>query len=157
LRSSNVTTARHRARCEVGLGALFGADEPEVRSAAADAIERLRGTDVRDHEVLVGAFLHSSAFEDHPDVVLRALEAAEPLPAALAIDACRVVLTRLQNPSDLRTSDAATARTLSDVLIRAYVDAPDDDMRNCALDIIDDALKLNLYGTDRLLHEHDRP
>ena len=77
-----------------------------------------------------------------------------PLPAALAVDACRRVLTRLQTPSDLRTLDAAVARDLSDVLIRAYVDAPDDGMRNGALDVIDDAMKLDLYGTDRLLLEH---
>ena len=154
--AANLTTARHRARCEEGLRTLFDDSDNEVRAAASEAIERLGGPDVRELEPLVRAFLDSCAFEDKPEVVLRALGAAEPLPAALAIDANRRVLTRLQTPSDLRTSDAALARELSDVLIRAYVDAPDD-MRNGALDVLDDALKLGLYGTDRLLHEHDRP
>jgi hypothetical protein len=155
--AANVKTARYRARCEEGLRTLFDDPNDEVRSAASEAIERLGGPDVGALEPLVRAFLDSCAFEDEPEVVLRALGEAEPLPAALAIDACRRVLTRLQTPSDLRTSDAAVARNLSDVLVRAYVDAPDDGMRNGALDVIDEALKLDLYGTDRLLHEHDRP
>jgi hypothetical protein len=154
--AANVKTARYRARCEEGLRTLFDDADGDVRSAAAEAIERLGGPDVRALEPLVRTFLDSRAFEDKPDVVLRALGEAEPLPAALAIDACRRVLTRLQTPSDLRTSDAAVARNLSDVLVRAYVDAPHDGMRNDALDVIDDALRLDLYGTDRLLHEHDR-
>jgi hypothetical protein len=43
------------------------------------------------------------------------------------------------------------------LVLRAYADASERAEKERALDLIDTSLKLNVYGANRALIEHDRP
>jgi len=151
----NLNSARHRDRCTEALADLFNDDDADVRKAAAEAIQHLKSEQIAEFIDLIEEFLGSQAFEEHAEMVMFALQDAPAAPVDLSVLACQRVLDMLASGTEIRRG-GAVAHEVSEVLIRAYVDAADAMEKNAALDVIDRALALNAYGAQQALREHDR-
>jgi hypothetical protein len=153
--ASNLQSSRFRARCEKGLATFFNDEDVSVREAAAGAIRELPD-DVPPFIELMNNFLNSQAFEEHGESLIFALENASTAPVALSVATSRRMLDLLEAPSDVTRRDARIAHEVSELLIRAYVDASDHAVKNEVLDVIEQGLALNVYGAHQVLLEHDR-
>jgi hypothetical protein len=153
--AGNLGSSRFKARCEEGLTTFFDDEDAKVRDAAAGAIRELRG-DVTSSVEVMDSFLHSRAFEEHGENLIFALEDAPTAPVKLSLATSRRMLDLLEAPSDITRRDARIAHEVSELLIRAYVDAPNLAVKNEVLDVIERGLALNVYGAYQVLVEHDR-
>jgi hypothetical protein len=157
--AANLTVARYQARCESALSRLFEDDSEEVRKAASAALTRLGNGALEKLQPLAQQFLASPAAADDDDQILLMFTTTTARVPGLALNACETILRHLgPEACDIRTRAARLAGQLSEILIRAYADSDGAaDLRERALDMIDQSLRLNIYGADRALREHDRP
>jgi hypothetical protein len=155
--AGNLGTAELRSQCETGLTRLFEDPAIAVRQAAGDAVRRLDEDVLGDFEEIIGSLIHSSAFvESHKNVLLALKHTTARLPIA-TLDACERVLKDVgQDAGDIRSSAAIEAYDVSQLLVGAYADSDQSDLKERALDLLDTSLELNIYGVDRVLKEHDR-
>lgn len=153
---ANLLNARYRERCELALTALFDDENTEVRQAASKVISGLRDDDLLKVIPLVRRFLRTQAFADAPDAAIHAIEFANSPPPDLVLDVCEAVMGGMSSRGAVHDRDGFRAHEISEQLVRAYADARDDATRTRALDLIDEALRRNLMGTDQALSEHDR-
>lgn len=154
----NLTHARFRTLCEEALTQLFDDPSKDVRSAAADGIARLDGSQLEQFEGLARRFLETRAFADSQEGLIHALVDTTAQVPALALESCdRMLRIFGTDAGDIRTRAAYLADRVSQVLVRAYADSSDRPLKERALDLIDRSLELNLYGAYKALAEHDRP
>jgi len=152
----NLHTARYRSLCEERLRSRFDDDDQEVRKAAAEAIQKTSAGDLAASSGLIEEFLGSRSFEENLESVLFALEDAPSTSAGLLLSACERVLGMLESPDEVTRKAARVGHQVSDLLLRGYVNAASRAEKDRALDVIDQALKVNAYGTHRALLDHDR-
>lgn len=126
-------------------------DDPEVQANLGVAIRRLDKIPASEMEDLIDALSASSAFPQHMDDLMYALE---QLPAEMptnAITACeRVVEIAGAALADPSTSSSITGLHLTTVVLRLYRQG-DTDTRVRCLNIIDRLAESNLHGLEREL------
>jgi hypothetical protein len=155
--AGNLTSARYRERCEMALAQLFNDPVESVRKAAGSAIRHMRDDSLGEFESLGERYVKSPTFEEDPEDLLLALTQTTAQVPWLATLACERVIDRIASQgADIRTKAARYAHEVTDVLMRAYANAEDTQLRERILDAIDQSLANDFYGMDRLLGEHDR-
>lgn len=126
-------------------------DDPEVQANLGVAIRRLDNIPASEMESLIDALSASSAFPQHMDDLMYALE---QLPAQMptnAIAACeRVVEIAGADLADASTSISLTGLHLTTVVLRLYRQGDTDTRARC-LNIIDRLAESNLHGLEREL------
>lgn len=155
--AANLTSARYRERCENALRTLFQDDCKDVRHAASAAVTKLSGDALGEFEALAQEFLDSRAADDDDQIILMLTGTTARVPA-LALNACETIFGRLgPDARDIRTRAARLAGQLSEILVRAYADSDHTPiLRERALDLIDQSLRLDIYGAHQAIQEHDR-
>jgi hypothetical protein len=150
--AANLVSGADHAACDAALRRLFDDPETEVRAAAINFLDRLSLEDLRSVEPLLRVLIHSAAFAEADDQLLRLLEQTPGHVPALLLDAVGCFLTlRSQEASDTTTRAAATASEVGQLLVRAYSQSDDDEFRHQSLDLIDALIGHEAYGIDRAL------
>ena len=133
------------------LRSVFDDDDPEVQGNLDIAIRKLSDVPASELEELIDALIESSAFPQHMNSLMYALE---QLPAEMptnAITACeRVVEITGAGLADPSTSSALAGIHLTTVVRRLYRQG-DEGTRVRCLDIIDRLAEFNLYDLETTL------
>ena len=124
---------------------VFDDDDPEVQANLGIAILRLDDVPASEMEGLIDALSESSAFPQHMDSLMYALEqlpAEMPTNAIIACEhAVEITGADLADPS---TSSSLASLHLTTVVLRLYRQG-DQDTRVRCLDVIDRLAEFNLY------------
>lgn len=150
----NVTEQEYAERCSAALKALFNDPSAEIRKAAGNAIWRMEGAQLGDHAALARAFLESAAFEANADDLVHALTETTAAVPELILEACERTLHAFA--ANRRGPLAYRAGEAIELVLRAYADTNDRAAKDRVLDLIDRSLELDIYGTSKLLADHDR-
>lgn len=151
---TNLATPEHAPRCTEMLKRLFNDTSAEVRKMAGSAIWRLEGTELGDNVDLANYFLESDAFEANADDLVHALKETTAAVPELVLKTCERTLDAFEaqrrGPLMYQAKDALT------LVLRAYADGEERSFKDRALDLVDRALRIDIFGMNRLLAEHDR-
>ena len=132
---------------------VFDDDDSEVHANLGIAIHRLDGVPASEMEGLIDALTESSAFPQHMDSVMYALEQLPAEMPANAITACeRVVEITGADLADPSKASALTGLHMVTVVLRLYRQG-DQDMRVRCLNIIDRLAEFNLYDLEPALDD----
>jgi hypothetical protein len=154
--SANVSSKKRGAAAQKWASLLFADPSPEVRREAGQAVSSLPPESLGDHQSLIRAFVTSPAFEDNPGLFFHHLAESASLPGDLALLACeRYIQVARGAAGDIRTAASASAGDVSRVAVRAY-DHGKDLVRERALDIIDNLLKVAAYGIGPAIDKYER-
>ncbi len=152
--ASNLATPEHANRCNDALKQLFNDRAAEIRETAGTAFRRMESTQLGDHVDLAYSFLQSAAFEDNADDLVHALKETTAAVPELVLEACKRTLDAIEakrgGPLMYQAGDAL------ELLLRAYADGEDRSFKERTLDLVDRALRLDIYGMNKLLADHDR-
>jgi hypothetical protein len=155
--SANLLSGPDRHTCEAALLCLFNDPDPEVRSASIHFLYDVSAEEVPVIEPLLHALIDSSAFTEAGDSLFRLLERAPGhMPTLLLAAVERFLATTGREAADVSTGAAFTAGEAGDLLIRAYSQTEDEDIRRRCLDLIDGLLEQEAYGIDRALETLSR-
>jgi hypothetical protein len=154
--AANVTHEEFSEVAELWACTLFTDASSEVRREAATAVSSLPPESLGDHRELLRSFLASPSFDDNPGLFFRHLAESATVPADLQLDACeRYVQSAKGAAGDLRTAAAASAGDVSRIAVRVH-DQGDAKIREKALDIIDELLKVAAYGIGEAIEKYER-
>jgi len=142
----NLSSPNAQNACSKALTRLFESPFEEVRKQAADCFRGLEGTGLSSVRGLALALVNSAAYKGEEDGLLHALRHSTIEMPDLTLRACGRFLTRVgANVADMRTSAAAQARTVLELIIRAYHQSDDDaPLRTEALDLLDQLVELGV-------------
>lgn len=157
--SHNVFVAPDRAYCEASLIRLFDDPDSEVRTAAGNWTQYARDEKRIEPALSVAqSFVESLAFAENAESFFWAIEEAVDAPSSLLLRAGRRFLDLAGSAAgDLRQSSAATADSLSKLILRAYRQAEQDpDLRRQCLDLFDRLLEVGGYGADETIEALSR-
>ncbi|MFI7630120.1 NACHT domain-containing protein [Microbispora rosea] len=145
------------ATAERALDPFFDDPEKEVREAAAEVAAALRASRLRPFRRTLIRLLHSAAFEPALPQLLITIEQAPDRVDDLAL-ACarRFIEVHGAQAGDIRFGAAADAQSVSELLIRAYAQAPAVGFRRQILDLLDELLLLDAYGIAEVISASER-
>jgi hypothetical protein len=146
----NLSTPQTRIACSDALRRLFESPYEDVRKQAASCFEGFEGTDMSKVQDLALALVASAAFQGEEGDLLHALKRSTAEMPGLVLRACERFLDRVgATLTDMRTSAAAQARTVLELIIRAYHQSGDDlSLRTKALDLLDRLVELGVRLPD---------
>jgi hypothetical protein len=132
---------------------LFDDPDPAVRQAAAHAARRINDIDDATAEIVVSAFVNSSAFDEHFDELFLGLDRRSgPYPSA-TLTACELAIKVAQHQlGDIRTHRVLTSGHVISVVLRLYRESEAMQRGRC-LDLIDSLADAGAYGLDEALAE----
>ena len=153
--SRNLISGPDRSTCEAVLTVLFHDEDEMVRRKAVGFLYYNSLKDhIRDLVPLLHKLLNSPAFCEADDRLFHVLdEAIDPVVDLLFAAVERFLATSAQAAADGRTRSAATAKDVSDLLIRVYAQAQDDKLRTRSLDLIDNLIAHEAYGIEQVMDE----
>jgi hypothetical protein len=157
--SHNVFVAPDRPYCEASLIRLFDDPDSEVRTAAGNWTQHARDEKRIEPALSVAeSFVESPAFAESAQSFFWTIEEAVDAPPSLLLTAgCRFLDLVGSAAGDLRQSSAATADSLSNLILRAYRQAEQDpDLRRQCLDLFDRLLEVGGYGADEAIEAFSR-
>lgn len=131
---------------------LFDDNDTEVREISARALLKLEEIPARsDRELLLDAYLRSSAFPVHLDLVMHTLtEIATTLPSN-TIDLCEGAIDVASSDlGDVTTAYFGAGPDIIAIIVRLYRQG-DPEMRGRCLDVIDRLTELNAYNVTETL------
>ncbi|MEY6434206.1 hypothetical protein ABC977_17555, partial [Thioalkalicoccus limnaeus] len=157
--SHNIFAAPDRGYCEASLIRLFSDPDSEARLAASNWIRHAR--DMKRIEPILSVaqtFIESPAFAEGAERFFWAIEETVDAPPGLLMKAGHRFLDLVGSAAgDLRLSSAATADSLSGLILRAYRQAEQDpDLRRRCLDLFDRLLEVGGYGADEAIEAFSR-
>lgn len=145
--------------CEASLTRLFDDPDSEVRFAAGNWTQHARYEKRIEPALSVAeSFVESPAFAESAESFFWAIEEAVDAPPGLLMRAGHRFLDLVGSAAgDLRQSSAATADSLSNLILRAYRQAEQDpDLRRQCLDLFDRLLEEGGYGADEAIDAFSR-
>ncbi|MCA1607142.1 MAG: hypothetical protein LC775_17115, partial [Acidobacteria bacterium] len=121
--------------------------ESDVREAAASVAVALRDRALRPFERELIALMESPSFEHAtPQLLITLDRAPDRIDDLITICARRFIEVYGTDTSDISTGAAADASRVGALLLRAYVQAANDEAKSAVLDLIDELLADGAYG-----------
>ncbi|WP_444995410.1 hypothetical protein [Aliikangiella sp. IMCC44359] len=152
----NFKNEKFQEKCLELFPKMFDDESEKVRQEVNGFVRHLKDDDFVLYEPTLTAYLKSCAF-DGDDMLFYSFERAVEVSPELLLTAADAMLSL--NPddlSDMRTAKPIGAETLSKLLLSAYNNTRDTDLKKACLDRID-ALTLNAaYGLENALSEYNR-
>jgi len=152
----NFKNEKFQGKCLKLFPQMFDDESEKVRQEVDDFVRHLKDDEFNLYEPTLTAYLKSRAFQGD-DMLFYSFERAVAVPPELLLIAADAMLSL--NPddlSDIRTAQPIGAETLSKLLLSAYNNTRDTDLKKACLDRID-ALTLNAaYGLENALSEYNR-
>jgi hypothetical protein len=150
----------HSTNSAVAADALrvFVADTDEsVRAAAAEVAGALHNKPLRPFREVLATLIESSAFPDAAPQLLFTLEYASDRVDDL-VTACtrRFISTHGRDIGNMATGAAGDARQVAQLVFRGYAQATSTVRRRDLLDLIDQLLQFNAFGTAELVDAAER-
>jgi hypothetical protein len=136
---------------------FFNDPDPDVRKAAAAVAGRLRDSDLRPHEGLLGALIASVAFVDARAQLLITLDrATSPIGSLALATAERFLAEHSDESAPIATAAGGNAREVAQLILRAYAQEAEPDGQRRALDLIDKLLRAGAWGVDEVITDAER-
>lgn len=158
--ANHLPHAAYRVRAEVQLAEYFNDPVKEVRAEAASCFGGIReGESIDPYRPLMRTFIQSQAFgENNFQFFLLLKETNVTTTEEVILAAERILdLVEQTDESSAQPRRHREMHYLDELLLREYR-ATDDhpEFRKRILDILDKMLSLGLYGTDKIIQEHER-
>jgi hypothetical protein len=154
---ANLRSDQYRKSCEKRLIRLFNDPDEKVRNEAAKCFFKFKEDELGNYTDLVQAFVDSPAFTANCHDLIYALEkTTAKLPDVTCLVCERFVDSFGAATADIRTSYAADADTISELLIRVYSQSKDRALQSRCLDVVDRMAQLGTYGLDKALQQFER-
>ncbi|MCB1563302.1 MAG: ATP-binding protein [Alphaproteobacteria bacterium] len=136
----------------------FEHEDEHVRRNATEVFQHIRQTEIAENKELIDSYLKSKAFkEDDSSDFLRLLKESSSDVHEYVIEAAEKIISKSKEPIDSRQNRHRDYMYLDDLLEREYAASEDSpDLRDRYLDIIDDMLKLEIYGSEKIVKSHER-
>ena len=152
--AANLKVSALRAECEAMLVQLFNDTDSEVRETAASCFRHFNGRDLGEYVDLVRRYIESPAFTTRFNSLIEALEESAAHIPELIVEACeRFFDLAARDMSDTRAVDS---RSLANLVVRAYSQTSDPQIKNRCLDLVDRMHVLGSYGLDNVMGGIDR-
>jgi len=158
LAAHHLAHAAYRQVAEQQLTRFFNDPLKEVRAEAAECFRELWNESLEPYRPLLVAFIQSTAFEENTFSFFHLLtDAHESVTEEVLFAAERLLELAEQQDSSSPFKRHREMYYLDDLLLKEYA-ATDrrPALRKRILDIIDRMLILGLYGTDKIIQEHER-
>jgi hypothetical protein len=157
--ANHLPEAAYQDRAVRQLAGYFNDPSKEVRTEAAGCFREICNADLEPYRGLMLTFIQSRAFDSDNFAFFLLLKEAHQNTTEEVILTAERALFLAEQPDDA-SSPAGRRREmhyLDDLLLREYR-ATDDRpaLRKRILDILDRMLVLGLYGTDKIIDEHER-
>ena len=152
--AANLKASALRAECEAMLVQLFNDPDSEVREAAASCFRRFTGRDLGEYVDLVRDYIESPAFTTQFNPLIKALEESAASIPDLIVAACERFFKLAAG--DMPNMNAIDTRTVANLVIRAYSQTTDRQIKTRCLDLIDRMHVLGSYGLDNVMADIDR-
>jgi hypothetical protein len=154
---ANLRSAQYRESCEKGLIRLFNDSDEKVRDEAAKCFFNFEADELSNYTDLVQAFVDSPAFTANCYDLIYALEkTTAKLPDVTCLVCEKFVDSFGSATADIRTSSAADADIISELLIRVYSQNKNQALQSRCLDVVDRMAQLGTYGLDKALQQFER-
>ena len=154
--ANHLPHAEYRSRAELQLGGFFDDQVKEIRAEAADCFRNLKSGDLDSYRPLLRRFVQSKAFETENFSFFFFLKEARDQTFEEVVLASERLIKLIED--DARQGGSSLdLHYLDDLIVREYTAVADrPQLRHRLLDVIDRMLFLGLYGTDRIIQEHER-
>ncbi|WP_435583202.1 nSTAND1 domain-containing NTPase [Amycolatopsis thermoflava] len=139
------------------LRSLFADADDETRKDAASIAMVLRGRALRQFREVLLELVDSPAFEESIPQLFITLDRASDRVDELVLKSARRFI-EISGPAigDIRTEAAGNAHYVSDLVMRALIQARDAKRRAALLNIVDDLVKFGAYGVDKSIESAAR-
>ena len=152
--AANLKASALRAECEAMLVQLFNDPDSEVREAAASCFRHFTGRDLGDYVDLVHHYVESPAFTTQVNPLITALEETTANIPELIVAACERFFDLAAG--DMPNMNVIDTQSVANLVVRAYSQTSDPQIRNRCLDLIDRMHLLGSYGLDNVMASIDR-
>lgn len=157
--SNHLSHAAYRSIAEQQLTEFFNDPVKEIRTESAECFRELWNESIDPYRPLIHAFIRSKAFEEDNFSFFHLLKDSHETTTEEVLLATERVIDLAGQPDD-NSSPSGRRREmhyLNDLLLKEYAATEHlPDLRKRILDILDRMLILGLYGTDKIIQEHDR-
>ena len=155
--AANLKNATHRTSCKEALGEFFNDSHPEVRSAAIACFNQLGGLEFREYQDLIDRFLESSPRQKEFRPVFRALKESICDDPMVLLTVCLSYLKLVgMDITNIATSASLHGRDVTNLILRAYRQSIDADLKGVCLDAIDVLSIRGIFELDNALNEFER-
>lgn len=158
--ANHLPLAAYQARAEQQLAEYFNDPIKEIRTTAAGCFRGIRdGESIEPYRALMRTFIQSQAFDGDNFQFFYLLKEATESTTEEVILAAERILNLAEQPDDTSSSLGRHREMhyLDDLLLREYrATEYHPEFRTRILDILDRMLILGLYGTDKIIQEHER-
>ncbi len=152
--AANLKISALRAECEAMLVQLFDDPDEDVREAAASCFRRFNGYDLLEYADLADRHIVSAAFTTRVNPLITALKETTANVPELTVAACERFFDLAAG--DMPNMNVVDTRSVANLVVRAYSQASDRQVRIRCLDLIDRMHVLGSYGLDNVMADIDR-
>ena len=152
--AANLKVSALRAECEAMLAQLFNDPDREVREAAASCFRRFSGRDLVEYADLSGRYIASDAFTTRVNPLITALKETTANVPELIVAACERFFELATG--EMPNMNVVDTQSVANLVVRAYSQTSDRQVKNRCLDLIDRMHILGAYGLDRVMKDIDR-
>jgi len=157
--ANHLSHAAYRTRAEQQLVVYFNDPIKEIRAEAAECFRGTWEEGLEPYRTLMRTFIQSQAFEESNFSFFLMLKEAHESTTEEVVLAAERVLDLAERPGEESSSTGRLREMhyLDELLLREYSATEDrPESRKRILDIFDRMLILGLYGTDKIIQEHER-
>ncbi|MBC8287931.1 MAG: ATP-binding protein [Nitrospinae bacterium] len=152
----NLFKAPFRRYCEGKLKLFFHDPSDEIKKTASNFI-RFKSDEIKEYLPLVQHFIESPAFHFGLDKLIESLdETTANLPELSVFVANHFLGLAGEDVRDFGSRKFMSGQNVSKLIIRGYSQASDPALRSQYLDLIDQVVKLRVYGLDEALATFER-
>ena len=146
-----------REFCHSVLVPFFDDPVKEVRDEAARCFLSAKGRDLEASRELIRAFLHSTAFAENGELLLMTLKSSTADISDLVVEVCEAVLGVLEDEASAPYGRLFfEAKSIGELVLRAYSQSEDATYRRRCLDLVDRLLSTQAYGITKELEVYER-
>lgn len=157
--SNHLSHAAYRLSAEQQLTKFFNDPVKEIRAEAAECFREIWNESIEAYRPLLQAFIQSKAFEEDNFSFFHLLKDAHETTTEEVLLAAEQILNLVEQPDDNLSLSGRRKEMhyLDDLLLKEYSATENSpELRKRILDILDRMLILGLYGTDKIIEEHER-
>ena len=152
--AANLKVSALRAECEAMLVQLFDDPDKDVREAAPSCFRRFNGYDLLEYADLADRYIVSAAFTTQVNPLIAALKKTTANVPELIVSACERFFDLATG--DMPNMNVVDTRSVANLVVRAYSQTSDRQVKIRCLDLIDRMHVLGSYGVDSVMADIDR-
>ena len=136
------------------LAQLFDDSDADVREAAASCFRHFSGRDLMEYADLAGRYIKSPAFTTQVNPMIMALKQTTANVPELIVSACERFFALAAE--DMPNMNVVDTRSVANLVVRAYSQTSDRQVKIRCLNLIDRMHVLGSYGLHNVMADIDR-